>query len=384
MSWSKKTGVTAWLLVVASALAIAGCGSSKSSNGGEPSAKTSGSASASSGAVVAQAEKEFSEFEDVYGLEGLTKIGKSIPAGKKIDFVICAPASCTTASRSFAAAAKVLGWSSKTIDAGETPSSQQEVLQQTVAEKPDAVVIEGLATELLTKQIEALKQEKVNVVLWQIAGAKEEPPAQYIIPGPSYYKAMTKAFAAADVVAGGEEADITLATEPAFPIYKITIDPEFKEAVASLCPKCTVNELQLPVSSLGKNATTLITNFVRGHAGTNVVDNMQDVTGLGLDAALKGAGVNNVKIIGWAPTEANFPDLAAETEFAFIANPTQEMAWMVADSLARIYTGEEPTPDIETTAPVVIWTTKNLHEWKGVEPPAPTDYVSKFEELWGK
>ncbi|MHB1538989.1 MAG: type 1 periplasmic-binding domain-containing protein [Solirubrobacteraceae bacterium] len=390
MSLSRRFRPAFPALAIVAALAIAGCGSSSkpesasSSSGASTSASESSTTSASS-SVMAKAEAEFNKYKTPVGLEGLTKIGKPIPTGKSIDFVICAPAACRPPATDFTAAAKILGWHVKVIDAGETAGSQQAAMQQTITEKPSSVVIEGLATELFTKQIEELEKDKITTVLWQIAGAAEHPPALYTIPGPSHYREITKALAAASVVAGGEKAEIGFMTVPAFPIYAKTIDPEFKEAVAALCPSCKVLEYQLPVSSLGKNATSLIVNFTRGHPGIDVLVNDQDVTSLGLEGALKGAGVTNVKDIGLYPTEANYPDLAAETEFALVPDPYHEMAFLVADSLARVYTGQSPEPDIKTTAPAAIWTKETLPKYnKGEEPPVVANYETTFKALWGK
>ncbi len=392
MRWSRPTTAFSLLAVIA-ALAVAGCGSSskesKPSTSANPSttstAAATSSSSAASSSVVAKAQEEFKKYEKPIGLENLPKIDKPIPTGKSIDFVICAPAACVPPARYTTELASILGWKTKTIDAGESPGAQQAAMQQTVTEKPSAVVIEGLATEILERQIDALKAEKVPVLLWQVAGAKEEIPRYYTIPGPTLYKEETKALAAASVVAGGEEAEIGLMAVPAFPIYAKTISPEFKEAVTSLCPKCKVDEYQLPVSSLGKNATSLITNYVRGHPGIKVVVNEQDVTSLGLEAALKGAGITDVKDIGLYATEANLPDLAAETEYAIVPDPYHEMAGLIVDSLARVYTGGSPKPDIETSPGVQLWTKTTVPAFsKGVEPPVISSYKTTFEKIWGK
>lgn len=398
MGLTKKACVFMALLGVFGVLAVAGCGgggsSTSSSSESEPAASESSGgetedaaeeSESGGGSVLAQAEEEFEKFQTPVGLEGLPKIEKAIPSGKKVTFVTCAPAACAPPGKYFEQSANILGWKTKVVNAGETPSSEQEAMQNTVNEKPDAVVIEGLDPSVVTDQVEALKNEGVTVLLWQIAGVENEVPKLYTIPGPSHYEEITKAMAAASVVAGGEEAVIGHMTVPAFPIYKETIDPEFNKAVEELCPKCKVEDYEIPISALGKNATQLITNFVRGHSGMNVIVNDQDVTGLGLDAALKAAGLSEVKIIGLYPTEANYPDLEAGTEFALLPDPYHEIAALCVDSLARIYTGGSPEPDIKTTAPVVIWTEENLPEYSpGQEPPVVENWEEIFKEIWGK
>lgn len=374
--------------LVATAFAVTACGSSSSGSGAttgtaaNAASGTATSSSSSGSSGFAAVQTDFKKFQTPQGLQGLPKIGKPIPTGKKIDFVICGPAECVPPSTDFTAAAKLLGWSVKTIDAGVDPASSQSAMAETVRDHPDAVIYEGIDSSVFQPQLKQLRAMHIPVIAWQTTDPTTIP-TNMTIPGPSHYKLVTKMMAVAAMVAANGKPDIAFIAVPAFPIYKNTIDPEFKAAMKSICPTCQVHEYDMPVASLGKDATQRAVNFVRGNPGVNVLINDQDSVALGLKAQLAGAGLTNVKIIGLYPSAANLPNLPNGDEFALIPDPYLEMAYLDADALARIFTGQSPKPDITTTAPAAIWTKSNVPSTTKLEATLP-NYQSIFKKLWNK
>lgn len=373
-------------LVIAVAGIVAGCGSSKSgststassSSGGSSSSSSSGSASGG----LAQAQADFQKYQTPTGLEGLTKIGKTIPSGKSVDFVICGPAECVPPATDFTQAATILGWHVKTIDGGIDPGSNKAAMDEAVRDHPSAVIYEGLDSSVFQPEIATLKSDKIPVIAWQTTDTPA-PPNFLVIPGGSHYKLVTKMMAAAAMVATNGKPDVGFIAVPAFPIYANEIDPEFKAAVKSYCSSCQVHEYDMPVPALGKNATSLAVNFVRANPGINVLVMDQDVVSLGLKAALAGAGLSSVKDVGLYGSAANLPNVADGAEFALVPDPYVEMAYLDADALARLFTGQNPVEDMNTTAPAVIWTKSNLPSTTTLEPNLPS-YKSIFLSLWGK
>src|SRR6185437_4617283 len=66
-------------------------------------------------------------------------IGKSIPTGKTLDWIVCGSPLCTVLTPPLAAAAKVLGWKVVAIPGGLTPETILDAWNQAVANHPDAV-----------------------------------------------------------------------------------------------------------------------------------------------------------------------------------------------------------------------------------------------------
>ena len=379
--------MTILALAIVASVIVAACGSSTSSSSSTTSpaatSSTSGSSSSSSsGSGYAQAQADFKSFQTPQGLQGLPAIGKTIPTGKSIDFVICGPAECVPPSTDFTQAATILGWHVKTIDGGEDPGSNQAAMAETVRDHPSAVIYEGLSSAVFQPQLKQLRADHIPVIAWQTTDP-DSVPTNLTIPGPSHYLLATKMMAAAAMVATNGKPDVGFIAVPAFPIYANTIDPEFKAALKAYCSTCQVHEYDMPVPALGKNATSLAVNFARANPGINVMVMDQDSVSLGLKAALASAGLSNVKDIGLYPSAANLPLVADGDEFALIPDPYLEMAYLDADALARIFTGESPEPDIQTTAPAVIWTKSNVPSTTTLEASLP-DYKSIFLKIWGK
>jgi ribose transport system substrate-binding protein len=140
----------------------------------------------------------------------------------------------------------------------------------------------------------------------------------------------------------------------------------------------------MPVASLGVDATARAVNFVRANPGINVlVMDGQDSVSLGLKAQLAAAGLSNIKDIGVYPGTGNLPNLASGAEFALIPDPFVEMGFLDADALARLFTGQSPLPDMQTTTPAVIWTNSNLPS-ATTQAPTVANYLATFKALWGK
>jgi len=214
-------------------------------------------------------------------------------------------------------------------------------MEQTIRDRPDAVVYEGLDSSVFQRQLDRLRDMDIPVIAWQTTD-EPELPGFYVIPGPSHYDLLVKAAAAAAVVAGEGEANVGHIAVPTFPIYANTIDPGFERELGNYCPDCEYTKFDMPVTSIGRDSAARIVNFLRGNPDINVLVHDQDATALGLDAALRGAGITDVRNVGIYPTEANLPNLESGAEFALLPDPFYEMAYLVVDSLARVFTGGSP------------------------------------------
>lgn len=370
-------------LIAGAALLLAACGSSSKSSTSSTGSVSSAASSAGATAGFAAAQADFQKFQTPQGLENLPKIGKPIPTGKKVDFVVCGPAECLPPATDFTKAATMLGWSVKTINGGIDPGSNQAAMSQAVRDHPDAVIFEGLDSAVFQPQLAQLKAANIPVIAWQTTDKPDPPNHLLVIPGPTHYNLVTKMMAAAAMVAANGKPNVGFIAVPAFPIYANTIDPEFKAALKSYCSSCQVHEYDMPVPSLGKDATARAVNFARSNPGINVLLMDQDSVSLGLQAQLNGAGLSNVKDIGLYPSAANLPNVPSGAEFALIPDPYLEMAYLDADALARIFTGQDPAPDVNTTAPAAIWTKSNLPSTTALVATLPT-YQQTFKAVWGK
>jgi ABC-type sugar transport system substrate-binding protein len=101
----------------------------------------------------------------------------------------------------------------------------------------------------------------------------------------------------------------------------------------------------------------------------------------GLPEALASAGMEDVKVIGNVPNAEQLQSLADGTSFAWLPLPRAESAWAAVDSMVRLASGGEVSPNHEVL-PIVIWTTDSvptpIEEYEG-----PEGYQDQFKALWG-
>ena len=91
-------------------------------------------------------------------------VGKQIPKGKKIDFILCGVQSCKDLADFFTDAAGQLGWQVKQIATQGTPESVQAAYEQALRDKPDAVVASGFPRAVYAKQLAQLKAAGIPVI----------------------------------------------------------------------------------------------------------------------------------------------------------------------------------------------------------------------------
>lgn len=376
-----RYGLVAVALGVALVLAACGSSSSSSSAGGGSTSASGTAAAGNSG--LAQAQADLTKFQTPQGFTTIPPVGKPIPTGKKIDYIICGPASCVPPATFTTAAAHLLGWTVKVINGGLTPEQNKAAMDQAIQDKPDAVVFEGLDSSVFQPELAKLKSMKIPTQAWQTTDTPALP-GFWVTPGPSHYPLVAKMAAAAAVVAVGGKGNIGHIAVPAFPIYKNTIDPLFNKAVAAYCPSCKVTTYDLPPTSIGKDAASRIVNFLQGNSDVKAIVHDVGLTALGVDAAMKGAGITDVKQINLYGTVANLPDIKAGTEFAMIPDPFQEMGYEVIDGFARSFTGGNPQQTVDLTAPAVTWTKSNVPAPQGNElPPSQPGFQALFKKAWG-
>src|ERR1700742_2930354 len=70
-------------------------------------------------------------------------VGKAIPTGKTLDWVVCGSPLCTVLTPALSSAAAALGWKVVAIPGGLTPETILDAWNQAVANHPDAVMGSG-------------------------------------------------------------------------------------------------------------------------------------------------------------------------------------------------------------------------------------------------
>jgi ribose transport system substrate-binding protein len=390
---SRRYRVAFVLATVITALALAACGSSSSnsssssasassSSGGGASTGTSTSGGSGSSGLAA-AKALVTQYSKVPANITVTQpVGKPIPGGKKIVFVDCGIPTCTAVGNSLKQAAGVLGWSYSSIAASTAPSAAQKAFEQAIQDKPDAVAFTGIARADINPQLKQLASMGIPVVTCCTTDKTGAGLTNIVRTGAS--SAASGRLAAAWIVNdSGGKANTLYVDLPVFPIY-VPYREAFAAEYKKLCPSCGLSTLPLPATAIGTNGPQQIASYLSAHKSINYVFVVNDGLSLGLEAAMKGAGVDNVKFVGSDSTQANFPAVVTGQEAATIPSPVGETGWYEADMIARAFAG---TPQVnEGNMELQVWTKDNIPAGatKSGTIVLNPNFMTQFKKLWGK
>jgi ribose transport system substrate-binding protein len=192
----------------------------------------------------------------------------------------------------------------------------------------------------------------------------------------------TRVLADKVIVDAGGEGEIGIVELTAYPSIKI-YSASFREQIEKDCSACTTNTLQVQPTSIGKDAPTLIVNWLRANPDIKHVFLSLDQLGAGLPAAAKAAGVEMPKTYGKAPGAEGLAALESGERTAAVPGPTPEVGWQFMDAFARSFTGQ-PIDEDEKWTSLVLWSSEydNLPTSKAL--PVIDGFEKQYEELWGK
>ncbi|MEV0071731.1 MULTISPECIES: substrate-binding domain-containing protein [unclassified Amycolatopsis] len=362
--------------LMAAALAVAGLVSACGSGGAGASAGTSGAKADLTQAkqILAAASQRPTK------IQVTDPIGKPVPAGKKIAFVSCGLPECVLQGEVIKKATDLLGWSLTTINTNGTPQGFQNAFDTILRQKVDGVIYNAIDKSVIRSQLGQLQSQGA------ITGAccQLDPVGDgitYVIDTPDDNSPKGKIDAAWAVVNGGDSASVLYANIPDFKILS-SIKSGLQTNLKTLCPGCTFDSIDLPLTSLGKDAPNRMVSYLRSHPKTKFVVLADDAAGVGLPAALKAAGLDDVKVFGQAPYGASLGYLKNGTEAGAIPYDLYGDMWAIVDSMARKFAGVA-VPTIHP--PMWVVTKDNYPTEAGSELfPIVADYDKQYAALWGK
>jgi ribose transport system substrate-binding protein len=362
------------LLVLGLALVAAtGCGS----NSGGSAAQSGG------GASVAEAQTLTKQATTRPTSIGLTKpIGKPVPTGKKVVFISCGVEACEIQGNIIKQGAADLGWTAETIGTDGSPEQLQNAFKTALRQGADGVIINAVNRASVAKQIEQAKKQGVAFV----TSASVDEPGDGILANIADKRNSGNIgeHLAAQIVADSDgKANTLFVNISAFQILKALGD-QLSSSYKKYCPDCKYDALDIPVTSLGKDAPDRIVSYLRSHPQVNyVVLSVSNALGAGLPAALRAAGLaDKVKIVGQSGDSQTFQDLQAKNINSVAAYDYYTVDYLMLDALARHFAGAPPQP---ANPPLWLVTPENMpaEATKGLFPVVPT-YRDEFKKLWGK
>jgi ribose transport system substrate-binding protein len=368
-------------LAIASLAFATACGSSSSS-----SSSSSGSSSVASGGtsdpMLAQAKQIVAQYSKYPTAIGPSQpIGKPVPKNKTIDYINNGATATLVGGNAFVQAADVLGWKVVKLFSQPTLQSVEDALDQAIRNRPDGVIISGFNADEFPHQLAQLQTLHIPII-----GANA-PPYGFtaVVPlATSVYAGLRllSAKVVDDMNGSGTLGVVYLSGYP----LPLSYTNAFVAEVKRLCPACKIVKITMAPTSLGTDAPTILTNFLRANPGMSHLMLSYDAEGIGLATAVKNASLALPKVYSYSPDAPGIQNLIDGTETAAIPQPYAEESWGWADALARIFTGESVAQS-EKFPYWMIWA-KDLGNLPKSVPAGGivsvvSNYQQQFEKLWG-
>ncbi|MFD5835769.1 sugar ABC transporter substrate-binding protein [Streptomyces collinus] len=362
------------LVPVTSLLALAACGT-----GTTPAADSTQAAPGSPGLTAARAAlAKYSERPATISVA--QPVGKAIPKGKKIDFILCGVQSCKDLADFFTEAAEELGWQVKQIATQGTPESVQAAYEQAVRDKPDAVVASGFPRAVYAKQLAQLKAADIPVIQSNSDDLLGDG-ISLLKNGPDDVGVQGQMLASWVVSNSGAKANTVYFDLPAYTILKPVKD-SFAAKYKEWCDGCALDQVDVPITAVGKDMPDRMVSYLRSHPEVTHVVFSLGLLNVGVPAALKTAGITGKRIVVNVGDAQNYQYIQSGLTDGAMALNSHETAWLQADALARHFTGQSMALDQKAVLPNMLVTKDNLPSADG-DFPIVEDYQAQFKALWG-
>ena len=281
-------------------------------------------------------------------------------------------------------AATAVGWRSEAVKFDPTDlSSFNAGLLQALSMGADYVVDAGIPESQLSRSTVA-KFEEAGVPL-VVVGTTPVPHTDTLLGDHSDENARVlngqqlADWFVADSQGEGKAAVVNITTYPTLTLFA----DSFAEHVSETCPDCEIDPIKVTFGdALDGTLTSSVIAKLRADRSIKyaVFDNSAEI--FGLDAQLKAAGLDDVKVIGHSIDPTTVESFAKGQAEAFVAYDFSYTGLAAVDVAVRHSVGDEPG-DRDAAQPSQLITSDNIDS---LPPTAifrgPADALEQFKQLW--
>ena len=313
------------------------------------------------------------------------------PTGKKVAWISCELPSCPEVGEDWPLIAKTLGWELKVINVKSFEPAPG--VQQALDWGANYIAISGSPIALYQAQFDAGIAKGVKFTSAYTTDAPQGVDGGIeglltTVGDASYVEMAMKAFASWIIADSNAEAKVVLVNIRDFPVL-VALENAQKAALAAGCAKCTFDVIPVTIEDLGGGKVPqAVASYLQENTDVNYVLFAFGGLPTGVSAALKTAGITDVKLVGGDFSAPNLQEVIDGTNSAWTSNPKAEAAWimahaMVLDSLGDTYTEERTGAALQTfivdtpEAAQAILDGGGLQNWKG-----PKTQADQFKALW--
>jgi ribose transport system substrate-binding protein len=379
---TRYTGrITQVMLVALVGVFLAACSSPNSGT----AAGTADSSSQPADPGAAAASAFVAKYEQTPASIGMSTPLNTRPSpGKTLVYLQCDAPQCALETPILTAATTVVGWKLKVLNyQAANPATFLSALSSALQYHPVATTFTAIAPYAVWSSI--VPQYKAAGVAIIPLGGMDTPTNGTIVRnvlGRPDIALQAQVMANWFIADSGGHGKALFWTVPQAPAINYT-QQVFSAKVAKNCPDCSVQLLEqaLPDVAAG-DAPADIASALRSKPSLRYAILGNIVEASGLQAALKTAGVSNVKIAGFLGGAADQEAVHSGSESAVTPLPLTVGAWQVVDAALRYAEGMPVTP---TTAPFQLLTMANMAAANisaSNAYPYPVNYQALFKQLW--
>ena len=381
----RHTGV---LLAVVATLSLAACSSSSSSGSSSSGTASSGSSSSSSSGLSSADQAGLAKAEALVAsqtqrpttITDTTKVTKPIPKGLTIDFIPCGSPECTLEGNIVKQAAAAVGWNTVILSNDGTPQGDKAAFTQAVRNKAAAILYTAIPASTFSSLLPQLKAIGTFISTCCVTDAVGPSTGiGYAIDIPAQVGPVGGSQAAWVAANSKDTADSVFVNIPAFAILASQAT-DYKSGMATYCPTCKVDEIDVALANLSTAPSTIV-SYLRAHPSVDYVVASTDAITIGLPAAIKAAGLNNVKIVGQGATPTNIQYLHSGQEAADVAFPYYEVMYAMVNAAIQDKAGMTVAPSV--APPAWLLTPQNAPNTTAQVFPVVSTYQSQYQALWG-
>ena len=361
---TQAIGGAALVAVLLAAAACSSSGSTSATSGTSSTGSTSNTGAAAAQATSSPALKQLQAKVDA-SLKAPTGIGLQTPltskpaAGKSIVGLLTPLAVAQTESNAQAQAAKMLGWSYRTVQEGTGPQDPAQALNAAIVLRPSGIIYYGTPRQPMASALTKAQAAGIPVV----ATAQVDPLAPPIIANNSNSGPQLSVLGSgvADYVAVNSDlkASVALVTLPSYPVLA-SFDTGFTKELSSACPGCSVTQLPQQLTDIGTSTPTAVVNAIRRNPNIKYVIFDTGSVATGVEDALKAAGLSSVVVGGESPDSDAIQQMKSGSNQAWAALSIPIAGFQLMDALARHFDGDSLTPVTQETPPWQILTSSNI------------------------
>jgi ribose transport system substrate-binding protein len=396
---SVRKGVAA--LAVA-ALVLAACGDDDDDGGSSATTAASGSATTAAGSATTAAGGNDLEAIMAAGYAGSfeppPESGPPAQAGKNVWYISCGEAflACADMSRYFQEAGEALGWDVTVVDGAASPDTATTLIRQAVAAKADAIVTNAFDCPAVKSGL--LEAKEAGIVTMTLGSYDCDDPQ--FGGGESLYTGIVKMLGStsagelfakwserrAEYIAGKLEPNgggKVLEINETGQVNHQAMSKAFKARLAELCPSCELVDVPFEFSQVPTESSQIFQSALLANPDAKALAWDTDaLMGLGLETVIKQSAPEGMLLAGGEGLSINIDAIRNGTQDSAVLYPFEWTTWGVADSLNRIFAGEDPKSLPSQGGGFIFIDEENNLPPEGEQPTVPVDFKSMYKKVW--